>query len=96
MKLKDILQSLVPPLSENRLKPKKMTFDLSEDGTFYYTKLYFDVVDRNTNEIREMYIECKSSVAYALDFVNDFTVRYDFCWPGRKNFYDNNSRGVTI
>lgn len=57
MKIKDILQSLVPPLSENRLKPKKMTFDLSEDGTFYYTKLYFDVLDRNTNEIREMHIE---------------------------------------
>lgn len=86
MKIKDILQSLVPPLSENRLKPKKMTFDLSEDGTFYYTKLYFDVVDRNTNEIREMYIECKSSVAYALDFVNEFTVRYDFVGQDEKIF----------
>lgn len=86
MKIKDILQSLVPPLSENRLKPKKMTFDLSEDGTFYDTKLYFDVIDRSTNEIREMHIECKSSIAYALDFVNDFTVRYDFVGQDEKIF----------
>lgn len=86
MTIGDIMQSLTPPLSEIRLKPKKMTFDLSEDGTFYYTKLYFDVVDRNTNEIREMHIECNSSVAYALDFVNEFTVRYDFVGQDEKIF----------
>lgn len=78
MTIGDIQQLLAPPFSENQLKPKKMTFDLSEDGMFYYTRLYFDVLDRNNNETREAYIECEASVARALGFVNDFNVRYDF------------------
>lgn len=86
MTIGDIHQMIIPPFSENQPKPKKMTFDLSEDGTFYDTKLYFDVVDRNTCENREMYIECKSSVANVLGFVNDFTVHYDFVDKDEKIF----------
>ena len=40
--------------------PKRITFDLSEDGTFYNAKIYIDIVDKSKDEEYEGYIECKS------------------------------------
>lgn len=71
----DIYRLLTTSSSTNQIKPKRMTFDLSEDGTFYHTRIYTDVLDRNNNKTYEACIECKSDIP---SLVNDFTVRYDF------------------
>lgn len=42
--------------------PKKITFDLSEDGTYYNAQIYIDIVDKSKGEEYEGYIECKSSL----------------------------------
>ena len=42
--------------------PKRITFDLSEDGNFYNAKIYIDIVDKSKNKEYEGYIECKSSL----------------------------------
>ena len=65
-------------------KPKRITFDLSEDGTFYHTKIYIDIVDKSKNEEYEGYIECKSS----LDSIKDYSLIY--------NHDDKNSEIFTI
>jgi hypothetical protein len=49
--------------------PKKITLELSEDGTFYTTKIYTNVVDKNKNKEYEGYFECKSK-PYP-DFIKD-------------------------
>lgn len=59
--------------SDNEIKPKRMTFDLSEDGKFYYTKLYVDIIDKNINKKYDGYIECQSNI----DFVKNFNIIYD-------------------
>lgn len=55
--------------------PKRITFDLSEDGKFYNTKIYVDIVDKSKNEEYEGYIECKtglySMVSYPLVYDHD-------------------------
>ena len=50
--------------------PKKMEFELSNDETFYNSKLYYDFYDKDTNTTREGYVSCKSR----LTFVHDFSV----------------------
>ena len=42
--------------------PKKITFDLAEDGVSYNTKIYIDIVDKSKDEEYEGYIECKTSL----------------------------------
>jgi hypothetical protein len=42
--------------------PKRITFDLSEHGTFYNAKIYIDIIDKSKDEEYEGYIECKSSL----------------------------------
>ena len=37
-------------------KPKRVTFDLSEDGTFYNTKIYIDIIDKSKDKEYEGYI----------------------------------------
>lgn len=54
-------------------KPKRVTFDLSEDGTFYNTKIYIDIVDKSKDEEYEGYIECKSSI----ESVENYSLVYD-------------------
>ena len=54
--------------------PKRMTLDLSEDSTFYHTKIYYDFYDKNTEKTYEGHIECKSKFP---SFVNDFRVMPD-------------------
>lgn len=44
------------------VNPKRITFDLSEDGTFYNVKIYTDVIDKLNDKKYEGYIECKSSL----------------------------------
>lgn len=39
--------------------PKRIVFDLSEDGTFYNTEIFFDAVDRSENKEYEACIKCK-------------------------------------
>lgn len=53
--------------------PKRITFDLSEDGTFYNAKIYIDIVDKSKNEEYEGYIECKSS----LNFIENYPLIYN-------------------
>lgn len=54
--------------------PKRMTLDLSEDSTFYHTKIYYDFYDKNTEKTYEGYVELKSKFP---SFVNDFRVMPD-------------------
>ena len=54
-------------------RPKRVTFDLSEDGTFYNTKIYIDIVDKSKDEEYEGYIECKSS----LDSIKNYPLIYN-------------------
>ena len=54
--------------------PKRITLDLSEDGTFYNTKIYIDIVDKGKDKEYEGYIECKSM---SPDFVGKFNLVYD-------------------
>lgn len=70
-KIGDIFKLL--SYSNNEMKLKRMTFDLSEDGKFYHTKLYVDIIDRNINKEYEVYIECRSNI----NTVNNFDVVYD-------------------
>ena len=42
--------------------PKRITFDLSEDGKFYNVKIYINIVDKSKDEEYEGYIECKTSL----------------------------------
>lgn len=74
-KIGDIYQLLCPAYLTNQLKPKKITLDLSENGAFYHTRIYVDVVDRIKNKTYDAYIECKSGIP---SFVNNFDVLCDF------------------
>ena len=55
--------------------PKRITFDLSEDGTFYNVKIYTNIVDKSKDEKYEGCIECKSGLypveMYPLVFDNE-------------------------
>lgn len=42
--------------------PKKVTFDLSEDGAFYNAKIYIDIINESKNKEYEGYIKCKSGL----------------------------------
>lgn len=42
--------------------PKRITFDLSEDGKFYNVKAYIDIIDKSKDKEYDGYIECKSSL----------------------------------
>jgi hypothetical protein len=53
--------------------PKRITFDLSEDGEFYNVKIYIDIVDKSKDEEYEGYITCKSS----LNTVASYPLIYD-------------------
>lgn len=62
-------------LSSNKpMNPKRITLDLSEDGSFYHTKIYVNIVDKNKDEEYEGCIECKSKFP---SFVEEFTLVYD-------------------
>ena len=56
-------------------KPKRVTFDLSEDGAFYNVKIYTNIVDKSKDEKYEGCIECKSGLypveMYPLIFDNE-------------------------
>lgn len=54
-------------------KPKRVTFDLSEDGAFYNTKIYIDIVDKSKDEKYEGYIECKST----LESIKNYPLVYE-------------------
>ncbi|MBE7018432.1 MAG: hypothetical protein E7413_00925 [Ruminococcaceae bacterium] len=54
-------------------KPKRVIFDLSEDGTFYNTKIYIDIIDKSKDEEYEGYIECKSN----LEHIENYSLVYD-------------------
>ena len=42
--------------------PKRITFDLAEDGISYNAKIYIDIVDKSKDAEYEGYIECKTSL----------------------------------
>ena len=65
---------LISGSSPNRINPKRITLDLSEDGTFYNTKIYVDIVDKGKDKEYEGYIECKSKIP---SFVENFSLVYD-------------------
>lgn len=46
---------------------KKMEFELSNDETFYNSKLYYDFYDKDTNTTREGYVSCKSKPTFVDD-----------------------------
>ncbi len=54
--------------------PKRITFDLSEDGKFYNAKIYVDVIDKSKNEEYEGYIECKTT----LNSIASYSLVYDY------------------
>ena len=54
-------------------KPKRVIFDLSEDGTFYNTKIYIDIIDKSKDEKYEGYIGCKSN----LESIKNYSLVYD-------------------
>lgn len=49
--------------------PKKMEFELSNDETFYNSKLYYDFYDKDTNTTCEGYVSCKSRLTFVHDFL---------------------------
>lgn len=49
--------------------PKKMEFELSNDETFYNSKLYYDFYDKDTNTTREGYVSCKSRPTFVDDYL---------------------------
>lgn len=53
--------------------PKRIIFDLSEDGTSYDAKIYIDIVDKSKDEEYEGYIQCKSS----LNSIENYPLIYD-------------------
>ena len=53
--LNDVLAILI-----DERPPKRMIFDLSEDGTFYNAKIEIDVVDKSKDKVYKGYIECKT------------------------------------
>lgn len=75
-KISDIFK-LICPSSSNQLKPTRIILDLSEDGTFYNTKIYIPIIDRKRNRDKEYEgcIECKSKIP---SFVEDFSILYDY------------------
>ena len=42
--------------------PKRITFDLAEDGMSNNTKIYIDIIDKSKDAEYEGYIECKTSM----------------------------------
>lgn len=44
--------------------PKRITFDLSEDGTHYNARIYIDIVDKSKGKEYEGYITCRVSLNY--------------------------------
>lgn len=68
----DVFKLLSPASSD--IKPNRITLDLSEDRTFYHTKIYVGIVDRSKNEEYEGCIKCKSKIP---SFVDDFSLVYD-------------------
>lgn len=52
--------------------PKRITLDLSEDSTFYTTKIFVDIVDGNKEY--EGYIECRSKIP---SFVENYSLVYN-------------------
>ena len=48
--------------------PKKVIFDLSEDGEFYDVKIYIDIVNKSKNKKYEGYVTCKSNLSTVVDY----------------------------
>jgi len=61
--------------NSNNWKPKKMTFELSEDGTYYNTRFCIDI--KEGDKTYEGYIECKTDITETCSFVNSFTILPD-------------------
>ena len=70
----DVFKLLAHSSSNYPMKPKKMVFELSEDGTFYHTEFYVDIVDHNTDKKCDGYIKCKSKIP---SFIETFDLVYD-------------------
>lgn len=73
-KVGDIFK-LLSHASDNPIKPQRMTFDLSDDGTFYNTEIYVGILDKNKNEEYEGCIKCKTNIP---SFTEDFRIVYDY------------------
>lgn len=69
-KVRDIMKVLS---SNAPLKPKRITLDLSEDGTYYNTRFYVDFIDKDKRTY-EGYIECRSKIP---NQIYDFDLVYD-------------------
>ena len=52
--------------------PKRVTLDLSDDQSFYHTRLYYDFYDKLTDKVHQGYIECRSK--FPQNFVHEFEV----------------------
>lgn len=61
--------------NSNNWKPKRMTFELSEDGTYYNTQFCIDI--KEGDKTHEGYIECKTDITETCGFVNSFTLLPD-------------------
>lgn len=62
--------------------PKKIIFDLSDNGTFYNVKILTDIVDKSKNKVYECYIECKSKI----DSIKCYPLVYDHADENEKIF----------
>ena len=54
--------------------PKRIIFDLSEDGTFYNVKIGIDIVDKSKDKEYEGYIGCKST----LNAISEYPLVYNY------------------
>ena len=72
-KVKDVIRLL--SFSNSQMKPKRITLDLSEDGTYYNTRIYVDLINKDKDESYEGYVDCKTNIP---SFINDFDLVYDF------------------
>lgn len=52
--------------------PKRITLDLSDDQSFYHTRLYYDFYGKSTDKVYPGYIECRSK--FPQSFVHEFNV----------------------
>ena len=73
-KLSDILAMLTPPYSKNMLKPTRITMELSDDGTFYNTRIDVGIINYIDGQTSEAYIQCKTNLSKD---TYDFDVVYD-------------------
>lgn len=72
-KLRDVVMLLSPA---GQMIPKKITLDLSENGKFYHTRMYVDIVSHGKSY--EGYIDCKTSSNIYSDGVFDLDLMVNY------------------